>query len=59
MAGEIQSYRDLKVWQKGMDLAVISYKATQSLHADERFGLTLQIRRAPLLPIRYSLLSVL
>jgi four helix bundle protein len=46
MGGEIQSYRDLKVWQRGMDLAAACYAATKLLHVDERFGLISQIRRA-------------
>jgi four helix bundle protein len=46
MGGEVQSYRDLQVWQKGMDLAVACYIETQSLPVDERFGLVSQIRRA-------------
>ena len=46
MAGEVQSYRDLKVWQKGMDLAAASYTNTKSLPDDERFGMISQIRRA-------------
>ena len=46
MAGEIQSYRDLKVWQKGMGLATKCYVETQSLPSDERYGLVSQIRRA-------------
>jgi four helix bundle protein len=40
------SYRDLKVWQKAMDLTVSCYEATQAFPADERFGLTAQIRRS-------------
>ena len=46
MADAGVSYRDLKVWQKAMDLTVSCYKATQAFPADERFGLTAQIRRA-------------
>jgi four helix bundle protein len=46
MSGEIQSYRDLKVWQKGMGLAAICYLETKALPTDERFGLVSQIRRA-------------
>ena len=46
MAGEVQSYRDLKVWQKGMDLAAACYLQTKSLPLDERFGLISQIQRA-------------
>lgn len=40
------SYRDLKVWQKAMDLAVHGYDATSDFPAAERYGLTSQIRRA-------------
>ena len=42
----IQSYRDLRVWQLGMDLTVDLYKTTQSFPSEEKFGLTSQIRRA-------------
>jgi four helix bundle protein len=42
----IQSYRDLLVWQKGMDLAVAAYRLTKLLPAEERYGLSSQIRRA-------------
>jgi len=46
MAGEVQSYRDLKVWQKGMDLAVACYVSVKLLPPEERFGLVSQIQRA-------------
>jgi hypothetical protein len=42
----LSSYRDLEVWQKAMQLIVESYRCTSSFPADERFGLTAQIRRA-------------
>ena len=42
----IQSFRDLLVWQKGMDLAVTIYKSTEKFPRSEMFGLTSQIRRA-------------
>ncbi len=42
----IQSYRDLRVWQLGMDLAADSYKLTKSWPKEELFGLTSQIRRS-------------
>jgi four helix bundle protein len=42
----IQSYRDLVVWQKAMDLVVESYRATKTFPSEERFGLTNQIRRS-------------
>lgn len=42
----IKSHRDLKVWQRGMDLAEEVYALTQDFPADERFGLISQLRRA-------------
>lgn len=42
----IQSYRDLRVWQAAMDLAVGCHEATRTFPKDELFGLTNQIRRA-------------
>ena len=42
----LQSYRDLEVWRKAMDLAVICYRVTRSYPKQELFGLTTQIRRA-------------
>ena len=43
---EIQSYRDLRVWQEGMALAELCYQLTRTFPRDEQFGLTSQIRRA-------------
>jgi four helix bundle protein len=42
----VQSYRELIVWQKAMELAKEVYLVTQSFPAEERFGLTSQVRRA-------------
>ena len=42
----IQSFRDLTVWQRGMDLAVRVYEATEKFPRSEMFGLTSQLRRA-------------
>ena len=42
----ITSYRDLKVWQDSMALAVECYRLTASFPREELFGLTSQIRRA-------------
>jgi four helix bundle protein len=39
-------YKDLLVWQRGMSLAKSIYMLTQEFPAEERFGLTSQIRRA-------------
>ncbi|MBX9614480.1 MAG: four helix bundle protein [Caulobacteraceae bacterium] len=43
---EINSYRDLKVWQRAMDIAVLVYELTRSFPRDEQYGLTSQVRRS-------------
>ena len=40
------SFRDLVVWQRSMDLVEQIYEISKRFSADERFGLTSQIRRA-------------
>ena len=40
------SYRDLVAWQKARRFVVEIYRATKSFPAEERYGLTAQIRRA-------------
>lgn len=42
----VNSYRDLLVWQRGMDLVESIYQATQSFPRHEVYGLTAQLRRA-------------
>ena len=39
-------YKDLKVYQKSYRLAISLYRYTGTLPAEERYGLTSQIRRA-------------
>jgi len=39
-------YKNLKVWQKAMELAELIYKNTIDFPVEERFGLTSQIRRS-------------
>lgn len=41
----INSYRDLIVWQKSMDLCVETYRITNSFPKSELYGLVSQIRR--------------
>lgn len=43
---KIKNFRDLKVWQKGHNLAVSIYRITKNFPKEERFGLIDQIRRA-------------
>jgi four helix bundle protein len=46
MENKTRNYRDLVVWQKGIELAKIIYPLSSRFPSDERFGLTSQIRRA-------------
>jgi four helix bundle protein len=39
-------FRNLTVWQKGMDLAVRVYEITEKFPRSEIYGLTSQVRRA-------------
>jgi four helix bundle protein len=41
----MDSYRELKVWRMGMQIVVAVYDVTGKFPADERFGLTSQLRR--------------
>ncbi len=46
MKTQVRSYKDLLVWQKAMDLVVLSYELGRQLPDSERYGLATQIRRA-------------
>ncbi len=41
-----RTYRDLLIWQKGMDLAVEVYEVCKSLPSSEQYGLCSQMQRA-------------
>lgn len=41
-----RDYKDLKVWQKAMDLTIGVYSLVKFLPQDEKFGLSDQMRRA-------------
>ncbi len=43
---KISSFKDLKVWQKAMDISVEVYQLTAGFPTQEIYGLTNQIRRA-------------
>jgi four helix bundle protein len=48
----MQDFRNLKVWQKAHALTLAVYKVTSAFPNDERFGLTIQLRRtAAAIPI--------
>lgn len=42
----INSFRDLRVWQLGMEIVEQIYRLTQGFPASEMYGLTSQMRRA-------------
>lgn len=42
----IQSYQDLEVWQRGIDLVERVYACTDSFPEEEKYGLSSQVRRA-------------
>lgn len=43
---KVRSYQDLRVWQRGMDLTIAVYRATDSFPREEIYCLTSQLRRA-------------
>ena len=45
-ANTTRSYKDLVVWQKGIDLAKLVYALTRSFPSEEKFGIVAQMRRA-------------
>jgi len=42
----VKSYRDLKVWERAMELVIESYKLTKLLPRTEIYGLCTQIQRS-------------
>ena len=48
MAGKLaaQSFRDLVVWQRAMQLTVAIYRLTRDFPREEIYGLTRQVRRS-------------
>lgn len=40
------NFKNLKVWQKAVDLAVNVYEMSKSFPVEERFGITSQMRRS-------------
>jgi four helix bundle protein len=46
MTQKIQTFRDLIAWQRAMELTRQLYLLTNRMPAEERFGLTNQMRRA-------------
>jgi len=44
--GRLTSNRDLKVWQRAMDLVELAYSLTNKLPDRERYGLASQVQRS-------------
>jgi four helix bundle protein len=42
----VQSYRDLRFWQQGIDLVEMIYEVTKAFPKHEQFGLASQMQRA-------------
>lgn len=42
----MNNYKNLKIWQEAIDLALDIYKTTKTFPKDEMYGLTSQLRRA-------------
>lgn len=42
----IKSYKDLLIWQKGVEIVVSTYKLTKTFPQEELYALTSQIKRA-------------
>jgi four helix bundle protein len=43
---KIRSFKDLDVWQRSVDFAVVIYEITERFPSTESFGLAAQMRRA-------------
>jgi four helix bundle protein len=44
--GRVSNHTELRVWQYAMKLVILVYEHSRTYPSDERFGLTLQIRKA-------------
>ncbi|AXY78795.1 four helix bundle protein [Paraflavitalea soli] len=42
----MRNFKDLKIWQKGFDIAVRSFKLSTTFPKEERFGLCSQVTRS-------------
>lgn len=45
LARYMQNFKELRIWQKSVDLVALIYKMTKKFPDDEKFGLTNQMRR--------------
>jgi len=42
----VESFKDLHVWQRSIEMTLAVYRLTQGFPSEEKFGLTSQLRRA-------------
>jgi four helix bundle protein len=42
----MRNFKELKIWQKGFQIAINCFKITSSFPAQEKYGLSSQINRA-------------
>ena len=42
----MKNFKELRIWQKGMDITINCFKLTQDFPKEEKFGLSSQITRA-------------
>lgn len=42
----MNNFRELKIWQKGIDIAVAIYKLTEQFPSNEKYALTSQMKRS-------------
>jgi four helix bundle protein len=46
LSGKMRNFKQLKIWQKGFDIAVNAFQFTATLPKEEKFGLCSQMTRA-------------
>ena len=42
----MRNFKELKIWQKGFQIAINSFRITETFPAQEKFGLAIQINKA-------------
>ncbi|MEP7376517.1 MAG: four helix bundle protein [Chitinophagaceae bacterium] len=42
----MRNFKELKIWQKGLQIAVNSFKLTSAFPKEEKFGISIQITKA-------------
>ena len=46
MEDKIRNFKDLKIWQRGVELVKLIYQITSNFSSDEKYGMVSQMRRA-------------